>query len=80
MRTLLIVCTLVLIVTSIAAWLFRWQVIAIATDAVPIAYELDRWTGDVYIVGAGSARLQPKERPADLTDWEVVPEKQKGNQ
>ena len=45
------------------AWLFRWEVVPASTEDHPIAYQLDRWTGAVYLLGAsadGRVRLQDK--------------------
>ena len=45
------------------AWLFRWEVVTAPTEDVPMAYQLDRWTGTVYFLGApagGRVRIKDK--------------------
>ena len=45
------------------AWLFRWEVVPAPTEDASMAYQLDRWTGTVYLLGApagGRVRLQDK--------------------
>lgn len=46
----------------LAAVLLRWQVVAVASNNLPVAYLLDRWNGEVFIVGGGNAILQPRVR------------------
>jgi len=60
--TKLVVGVLVLLGIEIA-WLCRWEVVAAPTEDLPIAYQLDRWTGTVYLLGAradGRVRIQDK--------------------
>ena len=60
--TKLVVGVLVLLGIEIA-WLSRWEVVAAPTEDLPIAYQLDRWTGTVYFLGAradGRVRIQDK--------------------
>lgn len=40
------------VVVAWATWMFRWEVVPVATDVYPVAYQLDRWTGDVYFLGS----------------------------
>jgi len=45
------------------AWLARWEVIPVQTQVIPVAYQLDRWTGDIYFLGApvgGRVKLKDK--------------------
>jgi len=45
------------------AWLSRWEVVTAPTEDVPMAYQLDRWTGTVYFLGGptdGRVRIQDK--------------------
>ena len=45
------------------AWLSRWEVVTAPTEDLPMAYQLDRWTGTVYFLGApagGRVRIQDK--------------------
>jgi hypothetical protein len=45
------------------AWLARWEVVPASTEDHPMAYQLDRWTGAVYLVGSaegGRVRLPDK--------------------
>lgn len=58
--TVLIVA--VVVAALLVAALLRWQVVAVASSNLPVAYLLDRWKGEVYIVGGGSTLLQPRER------------------
>ena len=58
----LVVAVLVLLGIEIA-WLSRWEVVTAPTEDVPMAYQLDRWTGTVYFLGApagGRVRIQDK--------------------
>lgn len=58
----LVVAVLVLVGIEIA-WLFRWEVVPAPTEDLPMAYQLDRWTGTVYSLGAsagGRVRLEDK--------------------
>ena len=54
----------VLIVAAVEiAWLSRWEIVPASTEDHPMAYQLDRWTGAVYLLGAsenGRVRLQDK--------------------
>lgn len=43
-----VIVVLAAIVAIEVAWLARWQVIPVQTK--PVAYELDRWTGSVYLL------------------------------
>ena len=54
---------LVLLIIALVevAWLTRWEVIPVQTQDIPVAYQLDRWTGDIYFLGApvgGRVKLQ----------------------
>jgi hypothetical protein len=60
-QQLLAILIAVVFLALLGTWLFRWEVIAVATNNVPMAYELDRWTGDVYMVGGGATTLQRKQ-------------------
>jgi len=45
------------------AWLSRWEIVPASTEDHPTAYQLDRWTGTVYLLGAptdGRVRLQDR--------------------
>lgn len=44
-----------------AAWLWRFEVNAVGrADGAPVAYVLDRWTGEVHMIyGASQRRLTP---------------------
>jgi hypothetical protein len=45
------------------AWLFRFDVVPASTEDHSRAYQLDRWTGAVYLLGAaedGRVRLPDK--------------------
>ncbi|HTS51945.1 MAG TPA: hypothetical protein VMH26_01615 [Burkholderiales bacterium] len=60
--TKLVVAVIVLVGIEIA-WLSRWEVVPASTEDLPMAYQLDRWTGAVYLLGApeaGRVRLQDK--------------------
>ena len=60
--TKLAVAVLVLLGIEIA-WLSRWEVVTASTEDLPVAYQLDRWTGTVYFLGApadGRVRMQDK--------------------
>jgi hypothetical protein len=60
--TKLVVAVVVLVGIEIA-WLYRWEVVPASTEELPIAYQLDRWTGAVHFLGApadGRVRLQDK--------------------
>ncbi|MBI1396910.1 MAG: hypothetical protein GC151_13100 [Betaproteobacteria bacterium] len=48
-RTKLIVA-FVSVALVLCVWLFRWDVIPSGMTRAPGAFQLDRWTGDVYIV------------------------------
>ena len=53
----------VIVVAVEAAWLARWEVIPVQTQQLPVAYQLDRWTGNIYFLGApggGRVKLQDK--------------------
>ena len=53
----------VVVVLALAtSWLMRWHVVAVATNNLPVAYELDRWTGDVYLVGGGRGFSPAKDQ------------------
>ena len=60
MRVLIVV----LVVAAIEiAWLSRWEIVPAATEDHAMAYQLDRWTGAVYLLGVsenGRVRLQDK--------------------
>ena len=58
----LVIVVIVLVGIEIA-WLSRWEVVTAPTEEVPMAYQLDRWTGTVYLLGApagGRVRIQDK--------------------
>jgi hypothetical protein len=58
----LIVAVIVLVGIEMA-WLFRWEVVPAPTEEQPMAYQLDRWTGTVYSLGAstgGRVRIEDK--------------------
>ena len=58
----LIVALIVLAGIEIA-WLTRWEIVAASTEDHPMAYQLDRWTGNVYLLGSsgdGRVRLSDK--------------------
>jgi len=60
--TKLAVAVLILLGIEIA-WLARWEVVTAPTEDAPMAYQLDRWTGTVYSLGAaadGRVRIQDK--------------------
>ena len=45
------------------AWLSRWDIVPASTEDHPVAYQLDRWTGAVYLLGAsenGRVRMLDK--------------------
>ena len=45
------------------AWLSRWELVPAPTEDLPMAYQLDRWTGAVYFLGGpaeGRVRIQDK--------------------
>lgn len=53
----------VLLLAIELAWLLRWEVIPVQTQEIPVAYQLDRWSGNVYFLGApvgGRIRLQDR--------------------
>ena len=58
----LIVAVVVLVGIEMA-WLCRWEVLPAPTEDLPMAYQLGRWTGAVYLIGAlpgGRVRVQDK--------------------
>jgi hypothetical protein len=58
-----VVVVLIVLVAIEAAWLLRWEVVPAPTEDHPMAYQLDRWTGTIYLLGAssdGRVRLQDK--------------------
>ena len=60
--TKLVVGVVVLVGIEIA-WLVRWEIVPAPTEDLPMAYQLDRWTGIVYLLGApvgGRVRVQDK--------------------
>jgi hypothetical protein len=60
--TKLLVALVVLVGIEIA-WLFRWEIVPAPTEDLSMAYQLDRWTGTVYLLGApsgGRVRVQDK--------------------
>jgi hypothetical protein len=57
--TKLLVALVVLVGIEIAR-LARWEVVPASTEEHPMAYQLDRWTGAVYLLGSsenGRVRL-----------------------
>ena len=57
-----LVAMLIVVVVEIA-WLFRWELVPASTEEHATAYQLDRWTGAVYILGTsadGRVRVQDK--------------------
>ena len=58
----LVVAVIVLAGIEIA-WLYRWEVVTAPTEDAPMGYQLDRWTGTVYFLGAptgGRVRIEDK--------------------
>lgn len=49
-----VIVLLALLMMAETAWLFRWEIIPSGSQS--IAHQLDRWTGDVWIL-AGGKRL-----------------------
>jgi hypothetical protein len=59
--TKLVIAVVVLVGIEIA-WLFRWELVAAPTEDLPMAYQLDRWTGAVYLLGGpGGERVRVKD-------------------
>jgi hypothetical protein len=45
------------------AWLSRWELVPAPTEDLPMAYQLDRWTGTVYLLGApAGARVRIEDK------------------
>ena len=44
----------VLIVAAVeVAWLTRWEVIPFQSQDMLVAFQLDRWTGHIYVIASG---------------------------
>jgi len=57
-----LIAALVVVAVEIA-WLSRWDIVPASTEDHPVAYQLDRWTGAVYLLGAsenGRVRMLDK--------------------
>jgi len=55
-----LIVALVVLAGVEAAWLCRWELVPASTEDHPMAYQLDRWTGAVYLLGGsenGRVRL-----------------------
>jgi hypothetical protein len=58
-----LIVVLVVLVGIEIAWLTRWQLVAASTEDHAMAYQLDRWTGTVYLLGSpedGRVRLSDR--------------------
>lgn len=49
MTTKFLALSIVAILITII-WLTRWEVVPLPMNDAPVAYQLDRWTGDVYLL------------------------------
>jgi len=56
-----IAVALVILLAVEVAWLARWDIIS--ADSMPVAYQLDRWTGTIYFVQGmyGRQRIEDKQ-------------------